>query len=179
MVDRILLVHGLEHAGHAQAMLREAWRVLAADGRLLMVVPNRRGIWARLERTPFGAGRPYSARQIDRLLRSNMFTPLRTQGVLYFPPSPRPVFLKAAGAFEKVLPRFKVNAFAGALLIEASKQVYATSDRSAYVVKARRRRARVAVALGASSAVGVPGAPGRVAAAVLRPAQHEKALPTK
>lgn len=179
MVDRILLVHALEHAGHAQAMLGEAWRVLAADGRLLMVVPNRRGIWARFERTPFGAGRPYSARQIDKLLRSNMFKPLRTQGALYFPPSRRPVFLKAAGAFEKVFPRFKVNAFAGALLIEASKQVYAMSDRGAYVVKARRRRPRTAVPLGASTVAGVRGTRGRVIDAVLRPAQHEKALPSK
>ena len=179
MVDRILMVHALEHAGHADAMLREAWRVLAADGRLLMVVPNRRGIWARFERTPFGVGRPYSARQIDKLLRSNLFNPLRTQGALYFPPSRRPVFLKAAGAFEKLLPRFKVNAFAGALLIEASKQVYAISDRGAYVVEARRRRPRAAVPLGASSVLGVRGGRGRVMDAVLRPAQHEKALPSK
>lgn len=166
MVDRVLMVHALEHAGHAHAMLREAWRVLAADGRLLMVVPNRRGIWARFERTPFGAGRPYSARQIDKLLRENMFNPLRTQGALYFPPSQRPVILNAAGAFEKILPRFKVNAFAGAWLIEASKQVYATSDRGAYMVKARRRP-RAAVPLGASSVGSASGVRGRVAVAVL------------
>ncbi len=176
MVDRVLVVHALEHAGHAQTMLQEAWRVLAADGRLLMVVPNRRGIWARFERTPFGAGRPYSARQIEKLLRSCRFNPLRTQGALYFPPSRRPVFLKAAGAFEKLLPRIKVNAFAGALLIEASKQVYAISDRGAYMVKARRRRTRAAVALGSSTVAGVRG---RIIDAALTPAQHEKPLTSK
>ena len=122
---------------------------------------------------PFGAGRPYSARQIDKRLRSCMFNPLRTHGALYFPPSRRPVFLKAAGAFEKLLPRFKVNAFAGALLIEASKQVYAISDRGAYMVKARRRRARAAVALGSST---VAGGRGRRIDGVLMPAQHNKCL---
>ena len=41
--DRILLVHGLEIAENARRMLREIWRVLKDDGRLLVVAPNRRG----------------------------------------------------------------------------------------------------------------------------------------
>ena len=156
-LDRVLIVHALENAGDAAGLLAEAWRVMAADGRLLMVVPNRRGIWARLERTPFGVGRPYSARQIDRLLRNNMFTPLRTQAALYFPPSRRPVLLKAAGAFERIGPRIKISFLAGALLIEASKQIYAMSDRVVYTDKARRRRMRAAVPLGTSTLGGVRG----------------------
>src|SRR5579862_8964811 len=44
-VDRILLVHALEGTEHAQAMLGDVWRILAAGGRLLIVVPNRRGMW--------------------------------------------------------------------------------------------------------------------------------------
>ena len=59
-VDRVLLVHALEMAQDPAALLREVWRVLAAGGRLLIVVPNRRGVWARLDTTPFGHGRPYS-----------------------------------------------------------------------------------------------------------------------
>jgi len=48
-VDRVLLVHALEMAHDPVALLREVWRVLAGGGRLLAIVPNRRGIWARLE----------------------------------------------------------------------------------------------------------------------------------
>src|SRR5437763_6497819 len=59
-VDRILIVHGLEMADDPGALLRECWRVLAGGGRLLAVVPNRRGLWARIDITPFGQGRPYS-----------------------------------------------------------------------------------------------------------------------
>src|ERR1700687_3577380 len=40
--DRILLVHALETSHDAAALLREVWRVLAAGGRILAVVPNRR-----------------------------------------------------------------------------------------------------------------------------------------
>ena len=39
-------------------LLRECWRVLRDDGRLLVVVPNRLGSWALFDHTPFGQGRP-------------------------------------------------------------------------------------------------------------------------
>jgi SAM-dependent methyltransferase len=74
-VDRVLLVHALEMSNQADALLREVWRVLASGGRLLAVVPNRRGLWARMDTTPFGHGRPYSRAQIVHLLRETWFTP--------------------------------------------------------------------------------------------------------
>ena len=68
-IDRVLLVHALEMSEDATALLREIWRVLDAGGRLLAVVPNRRGLWARIDTTPFGHGRPYSRAQIVALRR--------------------------------------------------------------------------------------------------------------
>lgn len=44
--DHVLLVHGLEAAENARGLLREVWRVLKDDGRLLVVAPNRAGLWA-------------------------------------------------------------------------------------------------------------------------------------
>ena len=71
--DRVLLVHGLETAENARRLLRETWRVLKDDGRLLAVAPNRLSLWAQLERTPFGHGQPYSPGQLERLLVRQMF----------------------------------------------------------------------------------------------------------
>src|SRR5687767_4891146 len=68
-VDRLLLVHALELSTDGGTLLRESWRVLAAGGRLMVIVPNRPGVWARLDTTPFGHGRPYSRTQITQLLR--------------------------------------------------------------------------------------------------------------
>src|SRR5262245_65987536 len=45
-VDYLLCVHCLEVSDRAGPMLREIWRVLAPEGRLLLIVPNRRGPWA-------------------------------------------------------------------------------------------------------------------------------------
>ena len=71
-VDRVLLVHALEMSADPVELLREVWRVLAGGGRLLAVVPNRRGLWARMDTTPFGHGRPYSRPQITQLLARDL-----------------------------------------------------------------------------------------------------------
>src|SRR5438128_3056362 len=88
-IDRVLLVHALEMAHDPGALLREVWRVLAGGGRLLVVVPNRRGVWARMDTTPFGHGRPYSRAQINFLLRETWFTPIGWREALYVQPIAR------------------------------------------------------------------------------------------
>jgi len=134
-IDRILMVHALEGSDHPGDMLREAWRVLAGGGRLLLVVPNRRSLWAQVERTPFGFGQPYSASQVSRLLRNHSFTPIRSMSGLYFLPYRNRSWLKAAPGWER-LARSWLPGFAGAILVEATKQVYGAKP-----VRARRRRA--------------------------------------
>lgn len=137
-VDRLLLVHAVENSENLRAMMREAWRVLADGGRLLVVVPNRRGIWARFEqRSPFGHGHPFSQGQIKRLLRDSLFTPTATEHALFVPPSKRRLMLRSAGAFEKAGNRF-FQAISGVLVIEASKQIYAATPVGAQ--RARRRK---------------------------------------
>ena len=75
-VDRLLAVHCLEVAERGRPLLREIWRVLSPEGRLMLIVPNRRGVWARLDNNPFGQGRPFSRRQLEALLIEAMFSPL-------------------------------------------------------------------------------------------------------
>src|SRR5262249_5953228 len=53
-VDRVLLVHALEMSDDPEGLLREVWRVLAPSGRVIAVIPNRRGVWTRADNTPFG-----------------------------------------------------------------------------------------------------------------------------
>ncbi len=142
-LDRVLLVHGLESSDHLSALLREVWRVLTGNGRLLVVVPNRRGIWARVERTPFGSGHPYSQPQLSKLLRANMFTPTRSAGALFVPPTRSRALLRSAAAWERMGTRWFPR-FAGVQLIEAGKQLYSPS-RTAQ--KAVRRGRPVVVAM--------------------------------
>jgi SAM-dependent methyltransferase len=122
-IDRVLLVHALELSNDVAALLREVWRVLAAGGRILAVVPNRRGVWARMDTTPFGQGRPYSRSQLTHLLRETWFTPTAWGDALYVPPIDRRWFLRSALAWERTGATMSAP-FAGVHLVEATKQVY-------------------------------------------------------
>jgi SAM-dependent methyltransferase len=122
--DRVLLVHGLEMAENARRLLREVWRVLKDDGRLLIVVPNRTGMWAYRENTPFGHGLPYSTGQLGRLLASGLFRIERRDAALWIPPASMRVVLRSAPLFERAGRRLAPG-LAGVTLAEAVKDVYA------------------------------------------------------
>ena len=134
-VDLALIIHGLELTDHAPDMLRELWRVLSPQGRVLFVVPNRRGMWARFDTTPFGHGRPFSRQQLTQLLRDAQFTPSSWAHALFAPPLNRAFVRRAAPALERA-GLWVSPAFSGVIIVEAVKQVYAVS-------KSRRSRAAV------------------------------------
>jgi SAM-dependent methyltransferase len=125
-IDRVLLVHSVEYSEQLRPLLKEVWRVLAGGGRLLAVVPNRRGIWARIDNSPFGQGHPYTPGQLSRLLREEGFTPERTAAALFVPPSRSRMVLRSAAAWEKIGERW-FTTFAGISMVEATKEIYATS----------------------------------------------------
>ncbi len=122
-VDRVLMVHVLEYAENPRETLKEVWRVLAPGGRLVIVAPNRRGVWARLEHTPFGSGTPYSRNQLTRLLRDTNFTPGAFAEALLFPPSRRKSAQRLSGTLERVGRRYWPF-LAGAVIVEAQKRLY-------------------------------------------------------
>ena len=128
--DRILLIHGLEHADNARRCLREAWRLLKDDGRLILVVPNRRGMWAYAEHTPFGHGQPYSEGQLSRLLTSLFFRVERRQAVLFAPPLGWPALLRGFNLCEQVGLAMAPQ-FAGLTVAEATKDLHGVVPASA------------------------------------------------
>ena len=122
--DRVILVHGLEAAENARRMLRETWRVLKDDGRLLVVAPNRAGMWAYVEQTPFGHGQPYSFGQLGRLLAASLYRVEQRDTVLWVPPLGPRLLLRSADLFERAGRRL-MPGMAGVIISEAVKDVYA------------------------------------------------------
>ena len=122
-IDRVLVIHALETAEDPHALLEEAWRILNPGGRAIFVVPSRRGVWARVDGTPFGFGRPYSKAQLRELLRETLFTPVAWGEALYMPPLRTRLFLKWANAIESAAGMLGLP-FAGIYIVEATKQLY-------------------------------------------------------
>lgn len=129
-VDRLVVMHGLETSENPDAVLDEAWRVLAPGGRAMFVVPNRAGIWSRSDATPFGFGRPYSARQLEAQLHRHDFSVERLSSALYAPPSPRAFWLRSADLWERAGARLLPWRGGGVLMAEVTKQVLAPRRRT-------------------------------------------------
>ncbi|OIN86111.1 MAG: hypothetical protein AUJ12_07205 [Alphaproteobacteria bacterium CG1_02_46_17] len=122
-VDRVLLVHSLEHAELLRSNLQEIWRVLKSNGRLIVITPNRRGLWSRAEWSPFGQGTPYSREQLRFFLRDNLFVYERSTCVLYTPPLRWNIVRNSSETLEKYLP-WILPGMGGLHMVEASKQIY-------------------------------------------------------
>ena len=97
--------------------------MLKPEGSLIIVVPNRRGVWARMDTTPFGHGRPYSRAQLLELLREALFTPVGWEEALWVPPFGRASLLRTAVAWERIGKSMSLP-FAGVHIVEATKQVW-------------------------------------------------------
>src|SRR5260370_40440771 len=72
-IDRLLLAHALEAADRPDMLLEEVWRIMAPEGRIIVIVPSRRGVWARADGTPYGQGLPYSKTQLRDLRLRGVF----------------------------------------------------------------------------------------------------------
>jgi len=123
--DCLLVAHGLEHSERPAALLEEAHRVLAPEGRMIVIAPNRSGMWARADATPFGHGRPYSIGQLEGMLKAHDFQPERASAALWSPPSHRRFWQKTGGMWEALGRRLDAQRLAGAVLVEATRRVYA------------------------------------------------------
>lgn len=140
LVDRLVLMHGLETSENPAEVLAEAHRVLGPGGRALFIVPNRSGLWARRDGTPFGFGRPYSIGQLEAQLKRHNFTPDRAVAALFAPPATGRFWLRTADFWERI-GRRAPWLVGGVLMVEATKQVYAPTRGS--LAKAIRRPLRV------------------------------------
>ena len=129
LFDRVLLIHALEEADALSAILREVWRVLAPDGRIVICTAARSGIWSRIDTTPFGHGRPFSRGQLSHLLDSALFEPTAWSRALYAPPWRWSTGEKTARYWEKLGERAWPG-LGGVILVEAVKRTAALSPRS-------------------------------------------------
>ncbi|MHA6324857.1 methyltransferase domain-containing protein [Roseivivax sp. CAU 1753] len=121
-IDRLVVLHGLETSDDASALLDECYRALGPGGEALFIVPNRSGLWARSDRTPFGHGRPYSLGQLEQLLSYHDFLPDAHVSLLYQPPSSRRFWMKTGPFWERTgraIPAFMAG---GVVAVRAAKR---------------------------------------------------------
>lgn len=134
LFDRVLAVHALEESGDPAALMREVSRVMSPQGRAIVAVAARHGLWAHAEKTPFGHGRPFTRRQLEMLIADAELEPSGWTRALYLPPLAfaAPWADGAEQLGSRILP-----GFAGLILMEAIKPAFAVRP------KGKTARARV------------------------------------
>jgi SAM-dependent methyltransferase len=123
-IDLAVIIHGLEFTDEPLEVLEEIWRVLAPQGQVVVVVPNRHGLWSLSDSSPFGFGQPFSRAQLQRNLRDAQFSLDRLESALFMPPWGRGAALNLSRWLEK-FGAAALGHFSGVLIASATKQVYA------------------------------------------------------
>lgn len=119
-IDRILCIHSVEFAHYPDKFFKEIWRVLKGNGKILVITPNRRSLWAQMDTSPFGYGQPYTMTQLLKILQKNNFTSLSKHRGLFTLPHQNKLNLRLIEQLNrKFLPKFS-----GIVAIEAVKQIY-------------------------------------------------------
>lgn len=146
-LDVLVLMHALEFAREPEKLLAECARVLVGQGRLLVVAPNRRSLWAAADWSPMGCGRPFTFDQLCDLLDEHSLVVESHLTGLFVPPYRwRPLWRMAAG-FERVMPLI-APAIGGLHIVEASKQQFSSiAIKSGQDAKRRGMIARPATAI--------------------------------
>lgn len=121
LFDRILMVHALEESPSPQNLLLEASRLLSPNGKLIMVVAARGGLWAHAEKTPFGYGQPYSRGQLENAVREAELEPMAWSYALYAPPLRS--LVRWANTIETVVPHIWPLT-GGLILMEAGRRPF-------------------------------------------------------
>ena len=123
-LHRVLMLHAIEFSDRPDELLRVYWQMLAPGGRLLVIAPNRFGLWAHFGRAPFTRGRKFTPGKLKDLLEVAQFTLRECGTALYAPPSTAWVWGQLSTVFEW-LGRMLLPSFGGVIVLEAEKQIYA------------------------------------------------------
>lgn len=123
-VDLLLVIHSLEFTSNPKAFMKEVDRILKIDGKVLLIVPNKRGVWGHLENTPFGYGQSFSMQQMTRLLSDQNFKTVKQERFLYFPPS-QSLYTQSFFAPMEMIGSYLAPNLSGLNAILAEKRAYA------------------------------------------------------
>ena len=56
----VFLIHYLENSYNKQLSLREIWKTLAPEGKLYLIIPNKKSSWYYSSKSPFSSGNGFS-----------------------------------------------------------------------------------------------------------------------
>ena len=122
--DHAFLIHYLENTYNLQLSLREIWRTLAPEGKLYLIIPNKKSSWYLSSTSPFSSGSGFSKKQINNLLNDSFFEIQSIERLVYFPNKNFLIVRKYKDLIDKIGSLF-LKYFNGVYLCIVKKKIYA------------------------------------------------------
>lgn len=124
--NRMISAHALENCESAEDLLAEFWRVLEPEGRLILLVVNKGGLW---KEHPIAGENTHSKTDIEQLLTTSKFKIRSFSRAIYFPAVKSLFVAKVLDAMFRVIP-----STSGVMIFEAEKRIYAPRGRTIKIV---------------------------------------------
>lgn len=121
--DHIFQIHYLENVCNTKLCLREIWRTLAPEGKIYLILPNKKSSWYLSDKSPFSSGNGFSNRQIIDLLNNSFFEVQLIERLVYFPNKDLFFIKKYKDLIDK-FGSFFFKYFNGVYLCIAKKKIY-------------------------------------------------------
>ena len=137
--EQVFVSHALEFVANKVGFLSEIWRCLKGEGELVVVVPHRRSLWARADKTPFGQGTPFSRRQLKLILEQAGFDQIQIKHSLYMPPFGKRLPLAMRRRFH-VIGRIGWAMFGGVLIAVAKKRLFFPHQQPSHALRQKVRQ---------------------------------------
>lgn len=144
-IHQITIIHALEYTSAPAKFMRDLWRILAPEGTLRIIAPNRRSIWSHLDISPFGHGNPYSMSQLSTLAKESQFDIIKKDRGLFTPPYqawvPQLITQSQGYLIKNFAPKFS-----GIIVMDLKKRVYCKAlpkDRKRLTTSEPATRARI------------------------------------
>lgn len=123
--NHIFSIHYLENSNNLKKTLRELWRVLSPEGKIYLIIPNKKSSWSLSVNSPFSLGFGFSKKKIIHLLEENFYEIQFVERIVYFPYCTLKIICKNNLLIDKIGSRFWPF-FNGFYLCVAQKRIYST-----------------------------------------------------
>jgi SAM-dependent methyltransferase len=122
--DKIICIHGAEISNKLPNLISEFWRILAPNGKLILIAANQDSFW-RKSKTPFASGMSYTKYQLIQVMAHNKFFVRTATRALFFPRAGAKLYGKYLEKIGGVL--WNVNG--GVNIIYAQKMIFSPRGR--------------------------------------------------
>lgn len=126
--DRVILVHAIEYNEQPSLLLREIWRIIKTNGKLLVIAPNKHGQFYNSKDPIFNHANFFTVNKLISMLDDSLFEPLRIRATLFSSYNFNESFPNVAKFFDNICDKWLVL-FGGILLVEGEKKLVIATNK--------------------------------------------------